>query len=99
MYWNGLKTRDFAGNSARLLKIYYKQAIILNPDLCKYQLSIEDFNEALYLKLDSTSTYYSCGLAYFRQDKDELGCRDARKACTLVDCTLLEQAKRDGYHP
>lgn len=89
----------------------FNQAIINNPDdiqayinrgniylkICKYQQAIGDFNEALRRKPDSTEAYYRRGLAYFREDEDAPGCRDAQKACTLGNCKLLKQAKIEGY--
>ncbi len=91
----------------------FSQAIIINPDdvqayinrghiylkICQYQQAIGDFDEALRRKPDSAMAYYSRGLAYFRQDADTPGCRDAQKACTLGNCKLLKQARTDGYCP
>jgi hypothetical protein len=91
----------------------FDQAIILNRNdvhayinrgniylkISNYRQAIEDFNTALRLKPDSAAAFYSRGLAYFRQDRDDLGCFDARKACILGNCKLVKQAIAEGYCP
>jgi len=88
----------------------YNEAIRLNPDLAEvyndrgvayrklgqYQRAIEDYNEAIRLNPDLAEVYYNRGDAYLSQSNNELGCRDAQKACELGDCQLLELAKVKG---
>ncbi|KQC09185.1 MAG: hypothetical protein APR62_03030 [Smithella sp. SDB] len=89
----------------------YNKAISLKPNyahayynrgytyskLGQYQQAIEDYNEAIRLKLENIGVYYNRGTTYFIQGDKELGCIDARKACELGDCTLLEDAKSKKY--
>lgn len=88
----------------------YNEAIRLQPnyaeaynnrgraydDLGQYQRAIEDYNHAIHLKPDVAGTYINRGGAYFKQNNDNLGYRDAQKACELGDCRLLEWAKSKG---
>ena len=64
-------------------------------DLGQHQRAIKDYNEAIRLQPDLTQAYNS-GATYLIQGNNELGCRDAQKACTLRDCKLLEEANRRG---
>jgi hypothetical protein len=63
-------------------------------DLSQHQRASKIFNMAIRLKSDGPIT--STGeIAYLSRGNNELGCRDAQKACTL-SCKLLEEAKRRG---
>ena len=89
----------------------FNEAIHLNPDdaaaynnrglaysdLGQYQRAIGDYNDAIRLKPDSASAYNNRGFAYLSQGNNNLGCRDAQKACALGDCKVLEFAKGNGY--
>jgi tetratricopeptide (TPR) repeat protein len=89
----------------------YNKAISLKPDytgvysnrgnvyrqIGQYQRAIEDFNEAIRLEPDEPGTYNNRAIAYLSQGKNNLGCRDAQKACELGLCKVLEHAKRKGY--
>jgi tetratricopeptide (TPR) repeat protein len=66
-------------------------------DLGQYQRAIEDYDEVIRLKPDHANTYNNRALSYFLQDKNNLGCRDAQKACALGNCGLLEFAKGKGF--
>jgi protein O-mannosyl-transferase len=86
------------------------QAIRLKPDyveaynsrgtayarLVQYQLAIEDYNEAIRLKPDYADAYNNRGTTYLLQGNNELGCPDAKKACALGNCKILEMAKSKG---
>jgi tetratricopeptide (TPR) repeat protein len=88
----------------------FNEAIHLNPDAAKaynnrglaysdlgqYQRAIGGYNDAIRLKPDAASAYNNRGFAYLSQGNNNLGCRDAQKACALGNCKLLEHAKRKG---
>jgi tetratricopeptide (TPR) repeat protein len=90
---------------------YLNEAIRLKPDyvdahrkrgffyakLEQYELAINDYDEVIRLKPNDGSAYNMRGHAYFSQDNISLGCSDARKACTLGNCKLLELTKSSGY--
>ncbi len=63
----------------------------------EYQRAIEDFNEVIRHRPDDVIIYNNRGVIYLKQGNNELGCRDAQKACVLGDCGLLEIAKGKGY--
>jgi len=60
--------------------------------LKKYDLAIEDFNEIIRLKPELVEAYNSRGLAYISTGNNELGCKDAKYACKLGNCSTLEWA-------
>jgi Flp pilus assembly protein TadD len=62
----------------------------------QYQLAIEDFNNAIRLKPDDADTYFNRGFVYFHQGNNISGCEDAKKACDLGNCKILETAKGKG---
>jgi hypothetical protein len=66
-------------------------------ELGQYQPAIDEFNKAIRLAPDYASAYNNRGVIYFMQGNKELGCRDAKKACALGKCKLLEGAKGKGY--
>jgi tetratricopeptide (TPR) repeat protein len=88
----------------------FNEAIHLKPDnveayngrgaayvnLDQYQRAIEDYNQAIHLKPDYANAYGSRGLTYLLQSNNNLGCRDAQKACALGKCKALEFAKSKG---
>jgi tetratricopeptide (TPR) repeat protein len=88
----------------------FNQAIRLKPDfadayqsrgvtytvLLQYQRAIEDYNKAISLKPDDVESYNCRGYAYFKQGNNKLGCPDAKKACDLGNCKLLEVANTRG---
>jgi tetratricopeptide (TPR) repeat protein len=68
-------------------------------DLGQYKPAIDNFNEAIMLKPDYADAYNNRGLSYFNQEKKDLGCQDAQKACKLGNCKALEFAKNKGLCP
>jgi tetratricopeptide (TPR) repeat protein len=61
-----------------------------------YQNAFEDFNKAISLKEDYADAYNNRAIIYFTQDKKEIGCSDAQKACGLGNCKALGIAKSKG---
>ncbi len=88
----------------------YNKAIRLKPDyayayndrgivygeLSQYQRAIEDFNTAIGLKPDYAKAYNNRALVYFNQKNIFSGCSNARKACALGNCEILEDVKGKG---
>ena len=61
-----------------------------------YQKALEDLNEAIRLKSDYADAYINRARVYLNQGDNISGCRDARKACELGNCKLLEAANTRG---
>jgi len=85
----------------------YNQAITLRNDypdafynrgltyvkLHQYQLAFEDFNTCIRMKPNYRDAYHNRGVIYLSNGYVDPGCRDARKACELGNCRLLEAAQ------
>ena len=88
----------------------YNEAIRLKPDfvyayndrgiaydeLSQHQRAIEDFSTAIGLKPDFAKAYSNRALVYFNQRNNFSGCSNARKACALGICKILEEAEGKG---
>jgi tetratricopeptide (TPR) repeat protein len=88
----------------------YNKAIHLKPDdadaynnrgtiytkFGQYQMAIEDFNNAIRLKPGDADTYFNRGFVYFNQGNIISGCEDAKKACELGNCKILEAVTGKG---
>jgi tetratricopeptide (TPR) repeat protein len=61
-----------------------------------YRQAIEDLNMAIEIKPGYADAYYNRAIVYLKQGDNILGCRDAKKACELGDCKVLEMAKDHG---
>jgi len=89
----------------------YNETIRLNPDyaeayynrgivylyLGQYERAIEDCNQTIRLKPDLALAYNNRAIAYFNQGNKKQYCLDAKKACELGVCKVLERAKGKGY--
>jgi tetratricopeptide (TPR) repeat protein len=75
----------------------YRERGFFYAKLEQYELAINDYDEVIRLKPNDVSAYNMRGHAYFLQDNISLGCSDARKACALGNCKLLELTKSNGY--
>ena len=64
--------------------------------LGNYRQAIEDYDEAIEIKPSHAEAYINRGCVYLNQGDNISGCHDARKACELGNCTLLEAAKTRG---
>ena len=58
--------------------------------------AIENYNQAIHLKPDYATAYNNRGIDYFSQGSNILGCADAKRACALGNCKLLEMANGKG---
>jgi len=64
--------------------------------LGNYKQAIEDYDRAIEIKPGYTDAYFNRGLGYLNQGDNISGCRDARKACELGNCKLLEVTNARG---
>jgi tetratricopeptide (TPR) repeat protein len=87
-------------NRAIEIKPDFAQAYINRGNAYKglgnYRQAIEDFGRAIKIKPDYAESYYNRASVYLKQDDNISGCRDARKACELGNCKLLEAANTRG---
>ena len=74
---------------------YYNRGNAYNG-LGNYRQAIEDFSRAIEIKPDSVAAYNNRALVYLNQGDNISGCRDAREACELGTCKLLEAANTRG---
>lgn len=58
-------------------------------------LTIADYTEAIKLSPNDKVLHSNRGWTYYRADNIEKAKVDAKKACELGDCQLLEQLKSD----
>jgi hypothetical protein len=66
-------------------------------NLKQYARTIEDCNEAIRLNPYFALAYNNRAIAYFNQGNEKQCCLDAKKACELGVCKVLERAKGNGY--
>ncbi|MCX5848823.1 MAG: tetratricopeptide repeat protein [Deltaproteobacteria bacterium] len=93
-----LAIKDFnkvIGLNPNHIKVYNNRGLAYS-ELGQYQSAIEDFNKAIFLKQDYANAYNNRANVYLKQKNNISGCRDARKACELGDCKILETAKAKG---
>jgi tetratricopeptide (TPR) repeat protein len=64
--------------------------------LGNYKQAIDDYDRAIYVKTGFVQAYFNRGFIYLNQGDNVSGCRDARKACELGNCKLLEIASGRG---
>ena len=76
--------------------IPYDNLGIAYSKLGQYQRAIGDYTEAIRLKPDYAEAYNNRGAVYLNQGDTRLGCLDARKACELGSCKILEIAESNG---
>jgi Flp pilus assembly protein TadD len=84
------------GMNPNHIKAYNNRGLAYS-ELEQYQNAIKDFNTAISLKPDYANAYNNRANVYIKQNNKELGCNDARKACSLGVCATLETAKLKGY--
>lgn len=61
----------------------------------QYQLALEDFNKSIRMN-PINDAYHNRGVLYLNYGYIDFGCTDARKACDLGNCTLLDNAMKKG---
>lgn len=71
---------------------YYNRGLA-RSDLGQHEQALSDYNETIRLKPDETNAYINRGNTYFIQGDKTQGCDDAKKACELGNCKLLEEAR------
>jgi protein O-mannosyl-transferase len=69
--------------------LYFNRGIIY-VKLQQYQQAIKDFNETIRLKDNDADAYNNRAIAYFNQGNKKQYCIDAKKACELGKCRLLD---------
>jgi len=72
--------------------LIYNNRGVAYSKIGEYQRAIEDFSKAIHLLPGYADSYFKRGAVYLGQGHKEAGCRDARKACELGNCALLEIA-------
>jgi tetratricopeptide (TPR) repeat protein len=65
-------------------------------DLGQYQLALDNYNEAINIKPDYSYAYNNRAFVYLNTGNIESGCKDAKKACELGNCTALQAATGKG---
>ena len=74
---------------------YYNRGLDYNS-LGDYRQAIDDYSRAIEIKQGYAKAYYNRGLAYLNHGDNIFGCRDARTACQLGNCKLLQAANTIG---
>jgi tetratricopeptide (TPR) repeat protein len=74
---------------------YYNRGYTYN-ELGNYRQAVEDYDRAIEINPGYANAYYNRALVYLTQGDNISSCRDARKACELGECQLLEDAKGRG---
>jgi tetratricopeptide (TPR) repeat protein len=110
IYNNRGNTYFMLGNYSQAIEDY-SRAIAIKPDyveayinrsnaykgLGNYRQEIEDLNRVIEIKPDYADAYINRGIVFYLNQGDNVsGCRDARKACELGNCKLLEAVKTRG---
>lgn len=101
-YTDPIKAIEYLNNAIKMQpddETYYYNRGVAYDNLGQYQRAIEDYNQAIRLQPDYPKAYNNRGINYLSQGNNTLGCSDARKACALGNCKLLEMAKGRGVCP
>jgi len=78
-----------------IAEAYYNRGFAYKR-LGNYKQAIEDYNRAIAIKPGNAEDYNERGILYINQGDNISGCCDARKACELGNCKLLETANTRG---
>ncbi len=101
-YTDPIKAIEYLNNAIKMQpddETYYYNRGVAYDNLGQYQPAIKDYNQAIRLQPDYPKAYNNRGINYLSQGNNTLGCSDARKACALGNCKLLEMAKGRGVCP
>jgi protein O-mannosyl-transferase len=74
---------------------YYNRGVTYNS-LGNYKQAIENYDRAIEINPGFAGAYFNRGCVYLNQGDNISGCHDARKACELGNCKLLEAANTRG---
>ena len=77
------------------IKAYNNRGLAYS-ELGQYQNAIEDFTKAINLKPDYANAYNNRANAYLKQGDKIAGCKDAKKACELGSCSILQVTAARG---
>jgi tetratricopeptide (TPR) repeat protein len=69
---------------------YYNSRAIANISLRKYIFALNDFNEAININSEYLNAYKNRSRLYYQLGDFPKSIKDAQKACTLGDCSLLK---------
>ncbi len=64
--------------------------------LGRHQQAVEDYSKAIFLKPDYADAWNNRAFVYLNRRDMASGCRDARQACELGNCTALQAARKGG---
>jgi lipoprotein NlpI len=73
------------------IKAYNNRGLAYS-ELGQYQRAVKDFNKVIRLKPDYANAYSNRANVFIKKGDSISGCRDARKACALGNCKILEDA-------
>lgn len=94
-YHDAIKDYDKAILLKRDADIYnYRGSSYFN--LGQYQKAINDYNDAISIKQDHADAYNNRAFVYLHLGRKEMGCADARTACNLGSCRILDGAHMRG---
>ncbi|MBN1363426.1 MAG: tetratricopeptide repeat protein [Syntrophaceae bacterium] len=62
----------------------------------RYQNAISDFNQVIILNPNYADAYNNRAIVYWNTGNIKAGCDDAKKACELGSCTVLQNARNKG---
>jgi protein O-mannosyl-transferase len=108
-YYNRGSAYNYLGNYKQAIEDY-DRAIKIEPSYSEaynnrgnaynsignYRQAIEDYSRAIFFKPKYAYAYYNRAFVYLSQGNNISGCRDARKACELGICKILEVSTGKG---
>ena len=74
----------------------YNNIGVTYSDLGQYQPAVESLSEAIRIKPDYADAWNNRANIYLKHDDRISGCRDAKKACELGNCSTLKAATGRG---
>jgi Flp pilus assembly protein TadD len=80
----------------KLALAYANRGRIYGMNLGNYKKAIADFTKAIEIDPNNASVYGLRGVSYDRLRDYKKASKDARKACDLGDCRLLNVMKEDN---
>ena len=70
----------------------YNNIGVTYSDLGQYQSAVESLSEAIRIKPDYADAWNNRANIYLKHDDKISGCRDAKKACEMGNCSTLQDA-------